>query len=192
MASGSSPTATPSPCPSPSTPTSSPSTRPSPPTSTSSSRSSRASARPRPHWPAPSSNAAWHPRPAPSTNRSSAACRSSRTCSTNWKACRRPSEAASSPQLQGRLVDAEQEEDDLDDAERDVLIDEYTAAVELDQLRAEIAALKDLVGAGPQGARGRQRLQAQGPQGMPGARHSSPNSRTAAASCCCSPSTATR
>jgi superfamily II DNA or RNA helicase len=47
--------------------------------------------------------------------------------------------------LQGRLADAEQEEDDLDDGERDQLIDEFTAANELDQLRAEIAALKDLV-----------------------------------------------
>ena len=47
--------------------------------------------------------------------------------------------------LQGRLVDSEQEEDDLDDGDRDQLIDEYTAAIELDQLRAEIAALKDLV-----------------------------------------------
>jgi hypothetical protein len=43
------------------------------------------------------------------------------------------------------LTDAEQEEDDLDDSARDQLIDEYTAANELDQLRAEIAALKDLV-----------------------------------------------
>ena len=47
--------------------------------------------------------------------------------------------------IQGRLVDAEQEEDDLDDALRDQLVDEYTAALELEQLRAEIAALKDLV-----------------------------------------------
>src|SRR5207244_2728640 len=47
--------------------------------------------------------------------------------------------------LQGRLVDAEQDEDDLDDRDRDQLIDEYTAALELDQLRAEIAALRDLV-----------------------------------------------
>ena len=47
-------------------------------------------------------------------------------------------------QLQGRLVDSEQDEDDLDDTDRDVLIDEYTAAIELDQLRAEIAALKEL------------------------------------------------
>ncbi len=47
--------------------------------------------------------------------------------------------------LQGRLVDSEQEEDDLDDGDRDQLIDEYTTAIELDQLRAEIAALKDLV-----------------------------------------------
>ncbi len=43
------------------------------------------------------------------------------------------------------MVDSEQDEDDLDDADRDLLIDEYTAAIELDQLRAEIAALKDLV-----------------------------------------------
>ncbi len=43
------------------------------------------------------------------------------------------------------MVDIEQDEDDLDDADRDVLIDDFTAAQELDQLRAEIAALKDLV-----------------------------------------------
>lgn len=49
-------------------------------------------------------------------------------------------------QLQGRIADAEQEEDDLDDAARDRLADEFTAALELDQLRAEIAALQDLVG----------------------------------------------
>ena len=47
-------------------------------------------------------------------------------------------------QLQGRLADAEQDEDDLDDEARDRLLDEVTAAVELDQLRAEIAALRDL------------------------------------------------
>ncbi len=47
--------------------------------------------------------------------------------------------------LQGRLVDAEQDEDDLDDADRESLIDEFTAAAELDQLQAEIAALQDLV-----------------------------------------------
>ena len=47
--------------------------------------------------------------------------------------------------LQGRLIDAEQDEDDLDDEDRDALIDEFTAAEELDQLRAEIAALKELV-----------------------------------------------
>ncbi len=46
--------------------------------------------------------------------------------------------------LQGRLPDAEQEEDDLDEAARDVLVGEYTAAVELGQLRREIAALKEL------------------------------------------------
>ncbi len=48
-------------------------------------------------------------------------------------------------QLQGRLSDTEQDEDDLDDATRDVLIDEATAAAELDQLRAELAELGDLV-----------------------------------------------
>src|SRR6516162_2382423 len=47
--------------------------------------------------------------------------------------------------MQGRLTDAEQDEDDLDDTDRDQLIDEFTVANELDQLRAEIAALKDLV-----------------------------------------------
>ena len=47
-------------------------------------------------------------------------------------------------QLAGRLADAEQDEDDLDETARDELIDEATAAVELDQFRAEIAALGDL------------------------------------------------
>ena len=47
-------------------------------------------------------------------------------------------------QIQGRITDAEQDEDDLDDTERDLLTDEFTTAVELDQLRAEIAALRDL------------------------------------------------
>jgi len=46
--------------------------------------------------------------------------------------------------LQGRLPDAEQEDDDLDDTAVDQLIDEYTTAMELDQLRTEIAALRDL------------------------------------------------
>ena len=47
-------------------------------------------------------------------------------------------------QLQGHLPDPEQEEDDLDDEAKDRLTDEVTAAVELDQLRAEIAAIRDL------------------------------------------------
>ena len=47
-------------------------------------------------------------------------------------------------QLQGRMIDVEQEEDDLDEAARDRLSDDFTAALELDQLRAEIAALQDL------------------------------------------------
>jgi superfamily II DNA or RNA helicase len=48
-------------------------------------------------------------------------------------------------QLQGRLTDSEQDEDDLDEAERDQLTNEFTAAVELDQLRAEIIALQELL-----------------------------------------------
>lgn len=47
--------------------------------------------------------------------------------------------------IQGRLPDAEQDEDDLDEAARDLLTDEYTAALELDQLKREIVSLKDLV-----------------------------------------------
>jgi superfamily II DNA or RNA helicase len=47
--------------------------------------------------------------------------------------------------LQGRLVDAEQDEDDLDEDARDHLSDEFITAVELDQLRAEIAALQELL-----------------------------------------------
>ncbi|MBA2449693.1 MAG: DUF3883 domain-containing protein [Chloroflexi bacterium] len=46
--------------------------------------------------------------------------------------------------LQGRLPDVEQDEDDLDDAARDQLVDDYTAALELDQLRTEVAALREL------------------------------------------------
>lgn len=49
-------------------------------------------------------------------------------------------------QIQGRLGDAEQDEDDLDDEARERLVDECSSAVELDQLRAEIAALQDLLG----------------------------------------------
>jgi len=48
-------------------------------------------------------------------------------------------------QLQGHLIDAEQDEGDLDEDARDHLVDEFTAAMELDQLRAEIAALKELL-----------------------------------------------
>ena len=47
-------------------------------------------------------------------------------------------------QLQGRLSDAEQDEDDLDETARDALVDEATTAAELDQLRAELAELTDL------------------------------------------------
>jgi superfamily II DNA or RNA helicase len=48
-------------------------------------------------------------------------------------------------QLQGRVVDVEQDEDDLDEAARDQLLDETTATLELDQLRGDVAALRDLV-----------------------------------------------
>src|SRR5437667_10932317 len=48
-------------------------------------------------------------------------------------------------QLQGRLMDVEQDEDDLDDADRDRLRDQTTSAVGLDQLRSEVAALQELL-----------------------------------------------
>ncbi len=47
--------------------------------------------------------------------------------------------------LQGRLPDVEQDEDDLDEAARDLLVDEYTAALEIEQLKREVVVLKDLV-----------------------------------------------
>jgi superfamily II DNA or RNA helicase len=46
---------------------------------------------------------------------------------------------------QGRLPDSELDEDDLDEEARDILVDEFTTATELDQIRIEIASLKDLV-----------------------------------------------
>ena len=46
--------------------------------------------------------------------------------------------------LAGRLADTEQDEGDLDEDARDELVDGATAAVELGQLRAEIAALADV------------------------------------------------
>ncbi|MCX7047276.1 MAG: helicase-related protein [Candidatus Sumerlaeota bacterium] len=48
--------------------------------------------------------------------------------------------------LQARVADPEQEEDDLDESELDTLADELTASVELDQIRAEVAALGELLG----------------------------------------------
>jgi superfamily II DNA or RNA helicase len=48
-------------------------------------------------------------------------------------------------QIAGRTVDAERDEDDLDEQERDALVDETTAAEHLGELREEIAALRDLV-----------------------------------------------
>ena len=47
-------------------------------------------------------------------------------------------------QLAGRVADPEQDEDDLDDAARDELAGDATAALEVDQLRAEVAALDEL------------------------------------------------
>ena len=47
-------------------------------------------------------------------------------------------------QLQGRLVDAEADEDDLDDETKDTIFDQFSAAVEMDQLAAEVATLKEL------------------------------------------------
>jgi len=47
--------------------------------------------------------------------------------------------------LHRRMPDAEQDEDDLDEQTRDDLVDDFTATLELDQLRSEISALKDLV-----------------------------------------------
>ena len=47
--------------------------------------------------------------------------------------------------LQGRLPDAEQDEDDLDEETRDKLADEFTVALELEQIRIEIVALRGLV-----------------------------------------------
>jgi superfamily II DNA/RNA helicase len=47
--------------------------------------------------------------------------------------------------IQGRLPDSEQDEDDLDDEVRDQLVNEYTVALELAQLRAEVSALKERV-----------------------------------------------
>ena len=47
-------------------------------------------------------------------------------------------------QLAGRLADAEQEEDDLDDAARDELAGAALDGIDLDRLRAEVAALGEL------------------------------------------------
>lgn len=47
--------------------------------------------------------------------------------------------------IQGRLPDPEVDEDDLDEAARDQLTDEYTSAQQLDQLEREVVALKELV-----------------------------------------------
>ncbi len=47
--------------------------------------------------------------------------------------------------IQGRIVDVEQDEDDLDDTDKDRLTDEFTTALEMEQLKAEISVLKELV-----------------------------------------------
>ena len=54
-------------------------------------------------------------------------------------------------QLQGRLADVEQDEDDLDDAERDQLVDQFTASVG--------------TGAAASGSRGPARTHCPGPAG---------------------------
>ena len=46
--------------------------------------------------------------------------------------------------MRGRLTDEEQDEDDLDETTRDQLTDEFTAAVQIEELRMEVAALKEL------------------------------------------------
>jgi superfamily II DNA or RNA helicase len=46
--------------------------------------------------------------------------------------------------LRRGMTDEEMDEDDLDEGSRDRLVDEFTAAMELDVLRAEIARLRDL------------------------------------------------
>lgn len=47
-------------------------------------------------------------------------------------------------QLQGRLVDAEQDEGDLDEAARDAIFDNFTSAGEVENLRAEVFMLREL------------------------------------------------
>ncbi|HUV91290.1 MAG TPA: helicase-related protein [Anaerolineae bacterium] len=47
--------------------------------------------------------------------------------------------------LRGRLTDAELDEDDLDEEARDRLSEEFTTALELEQLRMEVATLKELI-----------------------------------------------
>jgi len=59
--------------------------------------------------------------------------------------------------LQGLVTDAEMDDGDLDDEMCDLLVDEYSAAVELDQIRAEIAALKEI-------AERARRVREQGPE----------------------------
>ena len=68
---------------------------------------------------------------------------------------------------QGLLPDNELDEDDLDEEARDILVDEFTTATELDQIRTEIASLKDLVDTGPAGQRPGRGLQIDRLEGMP-------------------------
>jgi superfamily II DNA or RNA helicase len=46
--------------------------------------------------------------------------------------------------LERRLPDVEQDEDDLDEAARDALIDEFSASTQLEELKAEVLALQEL------------------------------------------------
>ena len=48
-------------------------------------------------------------------------------------------------ELRGAIIDEEREEDDLDEKERDELVDEITSAEQLGELQEEIAYLKDVI-----------------------------------------------
>ena len=78
-------------------------------------------------------------------------------------------------QLQGRLTDAEQDEDDLDDAERDQLVDEFTAAARTRPAPRRDRRPPGTAGPRPARARPRRGLQTRRPPGVPEARPSSTN-----------------
>jgi len=94
---------------------------------------------------APCSNGDWRAQRERYTNPCYGVSGRFRTCLRELENLTPSQRARRIAQLQGRLPDTEQDEDDLDDAERDQLFNETTVAFELDQLRSEIAALRDLV-----------------------------------------------